>query len=73
MPRFYFHLYDDVETRDPDGLELVCVASARLVAIDELRRLYALQRDPPAKMSDRIDITDEAGRVIDTVCFADVV
>ena len=36
-PRFYFHLYNDVEARDPEGFELPNLASARMVAVHNAR------------------------------------
>jgi hypothetical protein len=75
MPRFYFHLYDDVESLDREGLELASVELAVAVASHELRQFaaYGLQRHGRVTMSDRIDIADEHGRVIDTVRCEDVV
>jgi len=72
MPRYYFHLFDPVETHDPEGLELRNLLAAEVVARFELRRLYALQDDDNAKLSDRIDITDERGQVLLSVCYADL-
>jgi len=75
MPRYFFHLYDGTETRDPDGLELPDIEAARVVATHELRQLatYEVHRGGGVKLSDRIDIVDESGRVLDNVCYADIV
>ena len=74
MPRFFFQFYDDSETRDPDGLELPDLAAALAVAHHELRQLaaYDLQRTGQVGLTDRIDITDAGGRVLESVCVADL-
>lgn len=75
MPRYYFHFYDEFETRDPVGVELPGMEMASIVTAHELRQLMRLelQHGRRAAMSDRIDIADEGGRVLGTVCLADVV
>jgi len=74
VPRYFFHLYDGIETRDPDGLVLSGIEAAIAVATHELRQLarYELQRQGQPAMSDHIDIAIESGGVVDSVCFADV-
>ena len=74
MPRFYFHIYDEVETLDLDGLELPGIEAAIAVAIHELRQLaaYELKREGKVDMAARIDITDDAGRIVERVHFDDV-
>jgi len=74
MPRFFFHLYDDAETLDLEGLELPGIEAAMAVALDELRQLaaYELQRDGEVNTSTRIEIADRIGRVVERVVFDDV-
>jgi hypothetical protein len=74
MPRYHFHIYDEVETLDTEGLELPGIEAAIAVAIHELRQLaaYELERDGTVDMATRIDIADDAGRVIERVHFDDL-
>jgi hypothetical protein len=39
MPMYYFHLFDDVAVRDPDGTDLIDVAAARAHAVGVAREL----------------------------------
>ena len=75
MPRFYFHLYDDLDAPDEEGVELADLETARGYArrnavftagetIKETGRLVA---------DHRIDIEDEQGNVLDTIYFRDAV
>jgi hypothetical protein len=74
MPQYFFQFCDGDETRDPDGLELADLAAALAVAHHELRQLaaYDLQRTGQLGLTDRIDITDARGRVLESVCVADL-
>lgn len=71
MPRYFFHLYDDVETLDLEGLELPNIDAARQVATHELRQSasYELQRDDRVDTASRIDIANESGRVLANIHF----
>jgi hypothetical protein len=75
MPRFFFHLYDDIETLDFEGCELPDIETAIARAMAEVRHLVAhsLQRNGLVVLSHRIDIADQRGRVLDTVRFDDAV
>jgi hypothetical protein len=74
MPRFFFHLYNDMITTDEEGRELADVATARAVAVDEVR---AVMTDEVLKgrltLSHRIVVADESGHVVATVRYADAV
>jgi len=41
MPRFYFHVHNSVEIRDPEGVELPSLTDARSEAVRAARALMA--------------------------------
>ncbi|MEA1015663.1 hypothetical protein SH591_13050 [Sphingomonas sp. LY54] len=75
MPRFYFHIRsDDVEILDDEGSEFPDLDAAWREAIDGARGILSqevLKGSLP--LHERIDIADEAGGVLRTVPFTDVV
>jgi hypothetical protein len=74
MPRFYFHLFNDMECRDDEGVQLPNAANA-------LQRAAVLARGMAAEsvkqghliLDHRIEVTDDHGDLIGTVHFSDVV
>ena len=74
MPRFFFHVHDDFEAKDEEGLELPDAKAARDGAIRSARALMcdALMAGRLV-LRHRIDIADAQHTVIDTVHFGDVV
>lgn len=74
MPRFYFHLYNDLTTMDEEGQECGDAAAA-------LNRAAFFARDMAAanvceghlNLSHRIDVEDEQGALVGTVRFAEAV
>ena len=75
MPRFFFHLHNDVDAPDPDGVELRTLDEARVVALHNARFSAGQSvKDMGHIVGDhRIDIEDENGTVLDTVYFRDAV
>ena len=74
MPRFYFHLHNDVEARDEEGQELADVESARAEALRGARELLAeAVRSGRVDLSHWIEVEDEAGERILTLRFGDSV
>lgn len=75
MPRFYFHLRDDISAEDPEGAELpdlqAACARARNYAVDmaaaSVRELHKIVLDH------QIDVADQSGEILCTVKFGDVV
>ena len=77
MNRYFFHLVDhsefDVDV-DGRGQELPDVAAAIAVATDEMRKFLADQvRNGYLDLGLKIDIADENGRKVATVCRSDAV
>jgi hypothetical protein len=74
MPRFYFHLFNDMTSIDDEGIELPDEAVAmeraanitREMAADSVRRGHLI-------LDHRIEVADEHGDTIGTVHFRDVV
>jgi hypothetical protein len=74
MPRFYFHLFDDVTAIDEEGLELPNEAAAMERAADITREMAAESvRTGHLILDHCIDIANENGDTIGTVHFRDVV
>jgi hypothetical protein len=75
MPKFYFHLLNDMDVRGPEGIELPDLKAARDKARHDARMLMGemLKDEAHITLSHRIDIEDEHRRVLDTVWFRDVV
>jgi hypothetical protein len=74
MPHFHFHVMNDIDAPDEEGQELDSLAAAHLKAIDYVRDLAAAAvRQGRLDLKHRIDIEDEAGKVLLTVTFADAI
>jgi hypothetical protein len=75
MPRFYFHLRDDLDAPDDEGLDLPNLDAAREHAADNARFTLAQLALEQGKINFEhcIDIEDEQGCVLQTVRFRDVV
>ncbi|HEX8641698.1 MAG TPA: hypothetical protein VF704_11175 [Allosphingosinicella sp.] len=74
MPRFYFHLRNDLSVDDEEGQELPDLASAEKVALANIRSIASENvLQGRLDLSHRIEIADEAGDVIRTVTFGDAV
>jgi hypothetical protein len=75
VPRYFFHLYNDVEARDAEGVEMPNIGAARMVAIQSARFTIAETIKVQGRFvgDHRIDIENAEGQVLDTVYFADAV
>ena len=75
MPRFFFHLHNDMDCPDEEGLELPDLDTARRHATHSARVTAGeTVKDHGHIIGDhRIDIEDEHGTVLDTVYFRDAV
>jgi hypothetical protein len=75
VPRFYFHLLNDVDAPDDEGKELPDLEAAREHARRCARVTIAetIKTEGRFNLDHRIDIETEDGQVLDTVWFRDVV
>ena len=75
MPRFYFHVLDDLDTDDPEGAELADIDEARGRAVTAARVLMCetLTQEGRITLHHRIDIEDDQGDRTESVYFRDVV
>lgn len=74
MPRYFFHVYDDIIAQDEEGLELPDLAAARLNALIGARDLITEQvRHGYIVLSHWIDVVDEQGEKVLVVTFRDAV
>ena len=76
MPRFHFHLYDDLVSHDEEGVQLVDTAAAVAHATAEARQVAAAQvLTGRIHLDHRIEVAagDENGPIVATVTFGDAV
>jgi hypothetical protein len=75
MPRFFFHIHDDLDCPDDEGTELPDLAAAEESATSEARLLMCdlLRREGRIALNHRIDIEDDEGGLLATVPFSKVV
>jgi predicted N-acetyltransferase YhbS len=74
MPRFYFHLHDDLDAVDEEGVECVDRETAMARAEGEARQLAAEEvRRGELHLDHSIVVADDRGQVIATVMFRDCV
>ena len=74
MPRFFFHVYDDVVAIDDEGMELPDAEAARDAAVAGARALAADQaRKGHLDLSHRIEVKDESGSPVLTLTFDEAV
>ena len=75
VPRNYFHLYNDMDVQDLEGIELPDLPAARAAAIEQARGMIGEMAKTEARivLSHHIDIEDEDKRVLDTVIFRDII
>ena len=72
MPRYYFHLYNDVSARDEEGKVLPDLEAARANGIKEAREIMLDNvTEGRIDLSHRIDIADPTGEVLASVTFGD--
>ena len=74
MPRYFFHLYDDLIAHDDEGVELPNIAAARLNALIGARDIIAQQvKRGYFMLSHWIEVVDERGEPVMTVTFREAV
>jgi hypothetical protein len=73
VPRFYFHLFNDLTTQDDEGLELPSAAVAMRRAAVSAREMAAQSvREGRLILDHRVEVTDEDRDTIGVVRFSDV-
>jgi hypothetical protein len=75
MPKFYFHLYNDMDVPDDEGKDLLDLHSARAWASWQARVLVGetVKEEGRVPLKHRIDIEDERHEVVGSISFGDVV
>ena len=75
VPRFYFHLHNDMDVPDDEGVELADLEAARAYAIRQARDTFGQVAKDEGRvvLHHRIDIEDEHGQVLASVRFSDAV
>ena len=72
MPRFYFHLYNDVIALDEEGAELPDLAAAREYALENAREMVCSSiKAGHLNLDHRIEVTDDGGERVMTLTFRD--
>jgi hypothetical protein len=75
VPRYFFHIFDDLDVSDDEGSQFADLKTARVFGVQNARALMceALRVEGRINLNHRIDIEDEQGRVVGRVHFADAV
>lgn len=75
MPPYFFHLHNDVDAPDDEGVELPDLDAARAHATTLVRFTFGETAKDEGRvvLHHRIDIEDESRAVLDTVYFRDAV
>jgi hypothetical protein len=75
VPRFFFHLHNDLDCADEEGVELPNLEAARAHAVRQVRVTFAETAKDIGRvvLHHRIDIEDAGGAVLATVHFGDAV
>lgn len=74
MPRFFFHVYDDVVVRDDEGLVLPDRDAARAAALSGARAMICDQvRSGRVYLAHRIEVEDETGAQVLVLPFGDAI
>lgn len=74
MPRFFFHVYDDIAVRDEEGLDLPDLAAARQMALSGARALICAEVDTgQLHLGHRLEVEDEGGACVLVLAFGDAI
>ena len=75
MPRFFFHLRDDLDCPDHEGSQFTTLSAAKVSATEYARWIIAdlIRREGRIVLHHRIDIENSKGDVLCAVFFRDVV
>jgi hypothetical protein len=75
MPKYFFHLHNDIDVPDPEGTQLTDLGAAHTYAANQVCDLMGetIKEERRLVLHHRVDIEDERGAVLDTVWFREVV
>ncbi len=74
MPRYFFHLHNDVDSHDEEGRELPDLAAARCAAAEDARHMAAESvRSGHLDLAHFVEVTDENSKPLLRVTFGEVV
>jgi hypothetical protein len=74
VPRFFFHLYDDLVSLDDEGAELADAGAARSKAVRDAREIACAEvLEGHLNRKHRIEVVDESDSIIAIVEFGDAV
>jgi hypothetical protein len=75
MPRFYLNIYNTVsDTPDEEGAEFSDLSAARASAVAGIRSFLSAELlEGSVDLHGHLEIVDEAGTVVETLTFKDVV
>lgn len=74
VPRFFFHLFDDRDVIDDEGVELPNAQAARAKAqVEACHMACAEVLDGHLNLNHRKEVADERGDVVPTVSFGETV
>ena len=74
MPRFYFHIYDEVDLLDEEGIEMADAPTARAAAMAGARAMICDEvKKGHLDLRHRIEVEDESGGAVLTLTFGDAV
>lgn len=72
MRRFYFHVHNDIDAEDEEGVELPDLAAVRGCAVESARALACESiKKGRLNLDHYISVTDEAGREVLKMAFRD--
>ncbi|HEX5183406.1 MAG TPA: hypothetical protein VFW19_09680 [Allosphingosinicella sp.] len=72
MPRFYFHVYNDIVAIDEEGLELPDIEAARMQAMESARELVCEGiHKGHLNLDHRIEVEDEDHKPVLTLTYRD--
>lgn len=72
VPRYFFHIHDDIISTDPEGIELADLEAARACAVEGARSLMMAQVQAGKLDLDHwIEVADEQGREVFRLRFAE--
>jgi hypothetical protein len=74
MPRYFFHIHDDIELRDDEGLELPDAEAAHKQALAGVRDMMCDQmRKGRLSLRHWVEVEDESGNSVLKLTFGDAV